>query len=308
MVKLSPEITALLARLDTEDLDTESTMQLAHRPNALDELLAFVRAKPTEGTEEQPRMVERQRKVVSILVDLGRVRIPPQDIIPERFGPIVTEPKVVRFLVEQLVSPDATIRHTAFVRLTELVPPSVLAPYSDAIRAAVKRFPTEDGAILLLGKTANRQAAVELLRQTPILESPNQDNAIMVRARLGEVNAEEALLRAYHDTDKAEERGALAVRLGYAATPRMVSLLAQEVRSPQYYVWNKRSRRSLRVHIIAGLHQAFPTESIFWEPFFRPENDSYYEEIEAWLTKHLGTTWSRPRPEFLWEEAAPAGR
>lgn len=308
MVKLSPEITALLERLDSERIDTKTTMQLGQRPHAVDELLAFVRTKPTGTPEEQQRTVERQRKVVPILVDLGRVRVPPQGPFPERFGPIVTDPRVVRFLVEGLASPDATIRHLAFLRSIELVPASLLAPHSQAIRAAIESFPAEDGAILLLGKTADHVAALALLKRAPELEASNQDNAIMVRARLGDPKAEEALLRAYRDTDKAVERGALALRLGYAATPKMVALLAQEVRSPQYYVWNKLSRRSLRVHVISGLHLVFPTESVFWEPVLTPENDSYYAGIEAWLAKNLGTTWSTPRPEFLYEEAAPTGR
>ncbi len=295
MVKLSPEITALLERLDRERIDTKTTMQLAQRPHAVDELLAFARAKPTGTPEEQQRTVERQRKVVPILVDLGRVRVPPQDPFPERFGPIVTDPRVVRFLVEGMVSPDATIRHLAFLRSIELVPASLLAPHSQAIRAAIESFPSEEGAILLLGKTADRGAGLDLLKRAPELEASNQDNAIMVRARLGDPKAEEALLRAYRDTDKAVERGALALRLGYAATPKMVALLAQEIRSPRHYVWNKLSRRSLRVHVISGLHLAFPTEPVFWEPVLTPENDSYYAGIEAWLAKHLGTTWSTPR-------------
>lgn len=102
--------------------------------------------------------------------------------------------------------------------------------------------------------------------------------------------------------------GGIAWRLGYAGTDRLVDLLAQEMRSPETYVWNKRSRRSLRVHIIEGLHLAHPTEPIFWKPFFPPEDDSYYAAIEAWLVDHRGSTWSRPRPPFLYEESAPQAR
>jgi hypothetical protein len=61
----------------------------------------------------------------------------------------------------------------------------------------------------------------------------------------------------------------------------------------------------MRVHIIEGLNRAFPTEPVFWRPFYRPEGDSYYETIENWITENLGVTWDQPRPEFLYQEDAP---
>ncbi|HTU63569.1 MAG TPA: hypothetical protein VMF89_34135, partial [Polyangiales bacterium] len=195
-----------------------------------------------------------------------------------------------------------------FSALAGLVPAALLAQHTLAIHEAVKLHPTEDGALLLLGKSADKVDALKLLEDVPELAASDEDNAIMVRARLGEVAAETALLRAYQAAQDAEERGALALRLGYAATPRLIELLASEIRSAQHYVWNMRSRRSLRVHIVAGLHLAFPTEPVFWKPFFTPNSDAYYEVVEAWLKQHLGTTWPTPRPEFLYEEQAPSGR
>ena len=133
------------------------------------------------------------------------------------------------------------------------------------------------------------------------------DNVIMVRARLGDEKAEDALYEAYYGTEGVRQKGELAKRLGYAATERLVAVLADEIRSPDVYLWNQRSRKSLRVHVIEGLHLAFPAEPVFWKPFFRPEDDSYYEAIEVWLVAKLGTTWERERPEFLYQEDAPSG-
>ena len=65
------------------------------------------------------------------------------------------------------------------------------------------------------------------------------------------------------------------------------------------------SRRSLRIYLIEGLHRAFLTEPLFWKPYYKPENDSYYERIEAWLVSHVGAKWTQPRPPFLYEEDAP---
>jgi len=61
----------------------------------------------------------------------------------------------------------------------------------------------------------------------------------------------------------------------------------------------------MRVHIIEGLHRAFPTEPVFWPPQFKPSDDSYYEAIEKWITDNLGVTCDQPRPAFLYQEDAP---
>ena len=89
---------------------------------------------------------------------------------------------------------------------------------------------------------------------------------MIVRARLGEPAAEDAFFAADRGAGSAKEKIVLSRRVGYAATDRTVALLAEEIRSPDYYVWNQRSRKSLRVHIIDGL-QVWPRIGTIFIPF-----------------------------------------
>src|SRR5690606_17421895 len=203
--------------------------------------------------------------LLPVIVELGRVLVPAHEDVPEHPGPIVTEPKVVHLLVERSYSKDGELRRGAFTTLADLVPAASLAPYPDTLHTVVQEYPATDGALLLLGKSSKPAEALALLQSTPALASSSSDDAIMVRARLGEQVAEDSLLQAYRDADDAKQREAVAWRLGYAGTDRLVDLLADEIRSPETYVWNMGLRRSLRVHVIEGLHQAFPTEPIFWK-------------------------------------------
>lgn len=256
----SPELDALLRRLDVgETPGTLEIMDFGRRPQALDELLDFMRhSDPIEDAV-------RRRALLPVIVELGRVLVPAHEDVPEHPGPIVTEPKVVHLLVERSYSKDGELRRGAFTTLADLVPAASLAPYPDTLHTVVQEYPATDGALLLLGKSSKPAEALALLQSTPALASSSSDDAIMVRARLGEQAAEDSLLQAYRDADDAKQREAVAWRLGYAGTDRLVDLLADEIRSPETYVWNMGLRRSLRVHVIEGLHQAFPTEPIFWK-------------------------------------------
>jgi hypothetical protein len=247
-----------------------------------------------------------RKLTLSAFVDLGRPLLPAveQEMIPERLGPIVSNPEIVAYFVSLLRDTDRDIRNRVSTVLEELVPAVMLKPYHDRISSAIRQYPDMDGALLLTGKLL-RDEGLSILNSPFMQKYSTSDNYIMASARLGETKAEAALLKAYHDTQDPEEKGALALRLGYASTNATIKLLAAEIRSPEFYYWNQRSRRSLRVDIIEGLHVAFPTEQIFWEPFNRPVNDSYYEAIEQWLTKKLGASWSDDRPPFLYQEDAP---
>lgn len=304
----SPELSTLLTRLAADDIpSTLELMDYGRRPGAVAELLAYFREQPPDDDPvAQGHKAEHRRLLLPIIIELGRVMVPAEGDAPEHPGPIVVDDDVVGLLVEQLFSGDPELRSTASTALAGLVPASELEPFTASIHRAAQLYPTADGMLILLGKSADPEQALAILDRTPSLGAADSDNVIMVRARLGDRAAEDALYLAYQDADGAQERGALARRLGYAGTPRLVELLAQEVRSPDHYVWHKQSRRSLRLHVIEGLHLAYPTEPVFWRPYFTPEDDGYYQEVEAWLTANLGTTWKRPRPEFLYEETAPS--
>jgi hypothetical protein len=249
---------------------------------------------------------ELRKLTLSVFVDLGRPLLPAveQEMIPERLGPLVSNPEIITYLVSLLRDTDRDIRNRVSTVLEELVPAALLKPHFDRIASAIRQYPDMDGALLLTGKLP-KEEGMSILNSPYMQKYNSSDNFIMAHARLGDAKAESAIISAYHDTLDPEEKGALALRLGYVATNATIKILAEEIRSPEFYYWNQRSRRSLRVHIIEGLHIAFPTEQIFWEPFHKPVDDSYYVGIEQWLAKKLGVTWSKDRPPFLYQEDAP---
>lgn len=252
--------------------------------------------------------IDLRESIIATIIETGRPIIAANstEMTPQRPGPIVSDPTVVSFLVGLLDDGDSSVRTTACTTLSELVPPSSIQPQTNRILSAIRKNPTMDGALILLGKTDSPRA-LETLNTVPEISSTSSNNAIMVRARLGDSKAEEALLKAYADATTTNEKMALAPRLGYAATIKTIHLLSLEMRNPAFIYWNKRSRRSIRVAIIQGLHQAFPTEPIFWKPFYSPTDDSYYEAIEKWLVNKAGITWTQERPPFLYQEDAPTG-
>lgn len=129
--------------------------------------------------------------------------------------------------------------------------------------------------------------------------------SMLALAKLGDKKAEKKVLEKYEDAHGPKKKAEAALDLGYVATDKTVMALARDIRTTEVYIWLAQSRRSMRVHIIMGLHRAFPTEPVFFPPIIKPKDDSYYEKVEQWLTNRLGVTWDRPRPPFLYEEEAP---
>lgn len=298
MVQPASHWVELVERLEEgETLTTDELLELGEQPDAVDTLIGF-------SDESEARRLA----LLPTIIELGRVVIAENEETdePERPGPIVTDPEVIAYLVQRLDDDASEVRDTASEALAEMVPSELLVEYTEVLLRQIEEFPENDSALLLLGKLDDPTRALELLDDTPALGAADSDNVIMVRARLGDPDAERALYAAYFDTDEPEEKGALAPRLGYAATDLTLEVLADEIRSPDTYFWVRTARRTLRIHIIEGLHLAFPMEPLFWTPFYRPEDDGYYEAIEQWLTDRLGTTWNRPRPEFLYQEDSPA--
>ena len=279
--------------INGESLSTAEIMKFGQLDNEPDELIASVK--------------QLRHSSLDVIIELGRP-IMPQDketMTPERPGQIVSHKKVIEYLVELLDDGDNEIRSKACVTLAQLVPSTLIRSHEKTILDAIQRHPSMDGALLLLGKTDSPEA-LNMLNNNPTLSSTSEDDAIMVRARLGDKKAEDALLLAYADITDPREKGALAPRLGYVASQKTILLLANEIRTPDFYYWNKQSRRSLRIHIIEALHLSFPQEPLFWKPFFNPSKDSYYENIEKVLEDKLNIKWKEPRPSFLYEEAAPS--
>jgi hypothetical protein len=286
---------AVLQRLEAgETLSTREMMEYRRQPDAVPGLIFALR----QGT------AAARRAGVGLLVDVGRVLIPAEGVVPERPGPIVDSPEVVSYLVERLADPDREVRRTGCVALAALVPGAQIKEHAKEILESLERYPATDGAIVLLGKTGSPEA-LAALRDNPALSAASAEDAEMARARLGDEKAEAAVIAAYEAAADVRAKVHQARRLGYVGSDRAVRLLARDIRTPEAYVWSGVARRSLRVHIIEGLHLAFLTEPIFWPPFFHPSDDSYYEKIEQWLAKRLGITWQAPRPPFLYQEQSP---
>lgn len=240
---------------------------------------------------------------VSVLIDMGRYIIPAHDNIPEWPGPIVVNQAAIDYLVQLLDEPNSSVRGPACIALAALVPGDRLKSQIPAILSSISRYPGTDGAIVLLGKTGSDKA-IELLNREDV-SGANPDDAEMALARLGITESQDALIKAYFNADDVENKALQARRLGYVSSDRTKQILAEDIRTPLAYMWHPPARRSLRIHIIEALHLAFPEEPIFWRPIVTPFDDSYYQAIEDWLTKTLGTTWTQPRPDFLYEEDSP---
>jgi len=293
--KITMNVPTAMARLASgRVLNTVETMALGTEPGAVAALGAALRDAPAD----------LRQKGVSLMTDLGRVRVPPEGPVRERPGPIVVVPEVVDFLVLALTDADADVRRKAGVVLAGLVPGDLLQPRAPAIIEALKRHPTIDGALIVLGKTAT-PAARTLLDAEPAFRQAPPEDMEMVRARLGDAKSEDAVIVAYLSARAPQDKALQARRLGYVGTDRAVRLLARDVRTPDTYAWIDAALRSMRVHVIEGLHLAYMREPVFWMPFMPPGDDSYYERVEGWLAKQLGVQWDQPRPPFLYQQDAP---
>lgn len=291
----SPLSESILKRLDAADsFSSREAMEFRRQPDAVARLYSAI----------QHGEVQRRQAGLRLLIQIGKAVIPAEGSQPEVPGPIVDNPAVVKALLEMLTDPDGDVRRQSCVTLAGLVPGDLIHPHAGAILAALKRYPSTDGALILLGKTGTPDA-LRLLEERPEIGQASPEDVRLVRARLGEREAEAAEIRAYGAASDPRARADAARRLGYIGTRQTVTVLARDIRTPLTYVWLVKSERSFRLHVIEGLHLAFMHEPIFWRPYFKPSDDSYYEKIEKWLTDHLGVTWDHPRPPFLYEEDSP---
>ena len=182
----------------------------------------------------------RRIAVFPVIIELGRVTVQGTDDVPQHPGPIVTDEAVIRYLVNLLSDENKAIRDMACSTLAGLVPSTMLVPHGKSILQAIENHPESEGSLILLGKVGNPAESLDLLERAPELGMIDADNVIMVRARLGDKAAEEALYNAYYDAEGARQKGELARRLGYAATNRLIAVLADEIRSPDFYLWRSK--------------------------------------------------------------------
>lgn len=290
----SPYLTSILVRLQAGEIfSTADTLKLREDPNIERNLLDSVWTLRSTGRAAGLRL----------LMELGRPVEPPKGELPAAFAPYIAAPAVVAALARGLSDDAEEVRRVASDALVEQVTDLQLRTHGHDIERVVEERPGIDNAALLLGKVGS-DSARRLLLGTSAIRDSSESATQLALAKLGERPAEEAVIAAYQAASP-QEKARLARRLGYVGTVRALLTLARDLRNPDSYVWTAGSRRSVRVHVIEGLRTALPTETIFWAPPWKPSHDSYYEQIEAWVTANLGVTWERPRPPFLYEQDAP---
>jgi hypothetical protein len=239
-----------------------------------------------------------------LLLDLGRPPYQPEEVPRLVLAPYVSNSQVMEQLVRMLDDPDGAVRNFVCRALAQEALDALIRNHTADILTHLRRHPETDEAVLLLGKTGAEVAAREIL-SNPVIRDADSVEACLALARLGNRQQEDYFLQAYKKASRPRELEEAAHQLGYIGTLRAALTLAQDMRNPGVYVWLMKARRSVRVHVIEGLHLIFPTEPILFKPVFKPENDGYYEAIENWITQNLGITWNQPRPPFLYEEDAP---
>jgi hypothetical protein len=220
------------------------------------------------------------------------------------YGPYLVEKSLIGAVVEALSDSNEGLRSKACEILALKVPDRLLHPNAASIEIALAKHPGMGHAARLAGKLP-RRIAKRLLASSKEIPDAEQPELDAVFGKLGDTKRESRLIEAYdHETD-SRLKTRMALLLGYAATPRCLRMLVRELRTPQYYEWNGRGKRSFRMHIIEALSLAYPEEPLLWKPYSYPSGDEYYARIEGWAMKELGAKWDRPRPPFLWEEQVP---
>lgn len=285
---------SVLTRLESgESFSTREMLEYRAEPDGISSIISLLR-----------KLTLNQRvNAVPFASDLGRIMIPAESVFPERPGPVITEPLVIKYLVDQLDAREKEIRNPACIALAALVPEKFLQQYQEVIIPALLEYPGTDGAIILLGKIDSPKS-IELLNK-PEIRAASADDTEMALARLGDRKAEQSIIDSYNQSDSVQLKAQLACRLGYIGSKKAIELLAKKIRTPDYYEWHPPAIRSLRLHIIEGLHLAYMEEEIFWQPLISPEDDSYYENIENWLKKKLNISWEVEPPDFLYQIESP---
>lgn len=255
------------------------------------------------------RKAETPQKIQALggFVDLGGQLKPAFGENPRRYGPYLVEEHLIEAVVEALMHEDQELRNLACRILARETPDTLVRDHSLAIESALKKHPDLRDGARLVGKLANNRAW-KLLKSSKALQD---DDSLVVSAafgKLGDFHREVELIEAYRAEADLREKETFALLLGYIAKPKSLLVLARDLRSPLFYTWNQKGRRSFRLHVIEALSLAYPMEPLLWKPGSYPRNDEYYVEIEAWAQRVLGVEWSAPRPPFLYEEQVPLAK
>ena len=244
-------------------------------------------------------------KCIYKLESFGNVIIEDRSTGRLKYGGYYNSEDIVELFVKLLFVQDEDIgsKTAAILSTPGHFADTLIRDNNDKILRAAQMYPKTQDIIKLLGVTGT-QTAKKMIESRIVNDS--KDLVCAALAKLGDHKSQDDLIKQYKNAVPGKAKEKLALLLGYVASIKTILALAHDIRSEQTYIWHEPfALRSFRVDVIKGLHVAFPEEPLFWKPEYRPDDDSYYENIENWLKKNLNVTWSTSRPPFLYELDAP---
>jgi len=248
---------------------------------------------------EVPEPSDRAR-LLTLMVELASARA---ETGAEHYR--ITDMETAGVIVRALDDKDGDVHSRAVLFLLRHFDDSVIRGSSEEIVEKLRQKYTDaeainSDAILLLGRTGSNEAA-SLLKDDERYRRSSELRAKLALAKLGDKDLEAEFIKRFEREDR--DWMALADRLGYIGSEDACKALARELRTPE--IVKGRGRLSARVFVIDALSKALPRESVFWSPKREPVDDSYYEEIEKWVTARWDITWEHPRPPFFYSAPEP---
>lgn len=215
----------------------------------------------------------------------------------------ITEPLFLRVMVAGLDDPCANVRREARDSLERNVRPEHLAPYAAAIKAARARDQTAVSPLLLSRLPLNDAERTALLdERKDSLDGP------LIRARLGDHDAEAAFIARFEQASTYNEKQEAARLLGLIGTHAAGAVLAGALKSGIVND-SEFGTTSIRFSLIAELAKLNPDEPLLTREYRRlvvaggdagyggPEAvRTYLDRIYDWARRTYGVALDGPEP------------
>lgn len=219
-----------------------------------------------------------------------------------RGGYVVEDPMTVRLLVAGLDDPAPQISEYAYRVLCGVYRVELLAPHAAEIKAKTQRRGVTRSAWLLamLPLTSEERAA--------LLSDPRVGK--IVRARLGDSEAETAIIQDFHREREFGRKAGLAYNLSYIGTRKAGEALVRDLKSD--IVRGGIENVSIRVPIIYALQGMHPDDPMFtgenWRTFRilerigdhkAAESRAYLDRLYDWARQTYGVEPEGPEGDVL---------
>src|SRR5262249_2186957 len=158
--------------------------------------------------------------------------------------------------------------------------------------------------LLVIAKAKLQEAApvVEALGRRP--EWSHEEARLIAQAALGDQAVEQRFVRAFLETQDAEQKAPLAQTLGFIGTHTALAAVASELRTDLVLEMPMVMRRSVRLNLIAALSYNYPDQPILFDNAILDDNG--YEQVEQFAAAEFGVRWGKPRPPFLTIQGFPS--